>query len=446
MRYLYLDNFRGFSKATVPLADVNFLVGENSTGKTSLLWMLRVLSDYRSFMGEDSGLRFGELDEEVKFGHFNEMVSVHSSDKSYFRAGLVGDWPKKKSQDDPDGAYGVLVSYKEVRGLPKLSHFTCVMVDRDITINFNDWKLWYRRIPPVFTAEEMNLRLHEWVKHHSSGDMSGWEPVSPPEGIKFDELALVFLLALARINPDARQSSEGFSVSLPYTGPRLVWIAPIRSKPRRTYDDPHTGFSSEGSHAPYVIRRMLDSDSEKEKFIEFIEGVGKASGLFDTINVKPFGDDKASPFEIDAVVDGKALRLDWLGYGVSQSLPIFVELLDRGRGTSFAIQQPEVHLHPRAQAYLGDLFFEMAFHDNKSFLIETHSDFTIDRFRLNYRKKRPKKEALNLPKSQILFFERQDTHNTVTPISIGERGDLPSDQPESYRRFFVKEEIRLLSI
>lgn len=34
---LYVDNFRGFSDAYVPLTDINFLVGENSSGKTSLL-------------------------------------------------------------------------------------------------------------------------------------------------------------------------------------------------------------------------------------------------------------------------------------------------------------------------------------------------------------------------------------------------------------------------
>ena len=33
----YVDNFRGFSDTYVPISDVNFFVGENSSGKTSLL-------------------------------------------------------------------------------------------------------------------------------------------------------------------------------------------------------------------------------------------------------------------------------------------------------------------------------------------------------------------------------------------------------------------------
>jgi predicted ATPase len=124
---------------------------------------------------------------------------------------------------------------------------------------------------------------------------------------------------------------------------------------------------------------------------------------------------------------------------VSQALPVLVELLDRKHGSWFAIQQPEVHLHPRAQAALGDVFFEMATSEHKRLLVETHSDFTIDRFRINYRKSKDRK-----PESQILFFERRDKHNTVTALPIDDTGELPEDQPSSYRDFFVGEELRLL--
>jgi AAA domain, putative AbiEii toxin, Type IV TA system len=122
-------------------------------------------------------------------------------------------------------------------------------------------------------------------------------------------------------------------------------------------------------------------------------------------------------------LDDKALKLTCVGYGVSQALPV-VELLERPPGAWFAIQQPEVHLHPRAEAAVGDMFFRMAATENKRLLVETHSDFTIDRFRMNYRKAKGRK-----PESQILFFERRDKHNTVTSVPIDGSGELPEDQP-----------------
>lgn len=169
--------------------------------------------------------------------------------------------------------------------------------------------------------------------------------------------------------------------------------------------------------------------------------VGKASGLFESIEIKQFGtpEEATAPFEVDAVLDNKALNLNAVGYGVSQSLPIFVELIARPASSWLAIQQPEVHLHPRAQAALGDVFFEMAARDHKNFVIETHSDFTIDR--LNYMRKQSKS-----PASQILFFEHRNKRNTVTPLKIGDHGELPLQQPQSYRKFFVKEQMNLLGI
>ena len=44
MKTLYLDNYKGFVKTFIPFLDVNFFVGENSTGKTAILNLLNILS------------------------------------------------------------------------------------------------------------------------------------------------------------------------------------------------------------------------------------------------------------------------------------------------------------------------------------------------------------------------------------------------------------------
>jgi predicted ATP-dependent endonuclease of OLD family len=86
MKYLFLDNFRGFKDTIIPLVDVNFLVGENSTGKTSLLTMLHMFSGPQLFMGQE----YSSLDT-IQLGHFQEMVSAHADDQSYFRLGHIGE-------------------------------------------------------------------------------------------------------------------------------------------------------------------------------------------------------------------------------------------------------------------------------------------------------------------------------------------------------------------
>ena len=441
MRFAYLDNFRGFTETTIPLYDVNFLVGENSTGKTSLLKMARLFSTPKLVMGSDF-----PAGEEVTLGHFGELVSAHATDQTYFRLGMIEDHTYKKSF----GAHGVLLTYIQESGQLKIANLTCTIGDKELTIKVEGKKYFYRSDPaaPYKRTQDLPVRLSKWAALHADKKAT-FREFSPPKMFGSEELPLAVVLSFASSAAPDKASSKrsSFSFHVPHFGPPLIWIAPIRTPPRKTYDEPHTLFSPEGQHTPYVIRRMLASSEEASKFHSFMERVGKSSGLFTRIDLKYFGSktDPAAPFEVDAYLSGdKPLSLGWLGYGVSQSLPVLVEILDRPKDSWFAIQQPEVHLHPRAQASLGDAFFEMAALDKKRFLIETHSDFTIDRFRMNYRRKRSKTESKDLPTSQVLFFERTGGENVATSIPIDVAGNMSSQQPDSYRDFFVKEQIGLL--
>ena len=73
-----------------------------------------------------------------------------------------------------------------------------------------------------------------------------------------------------------------------------------------------------------------------------------------------------------------------MGYGVSQLLPVVTELLREDAQLMFLLQQPEVHLHPSAQAALGSLFCQIASPDCQ-LVVETHSDHLMDRIRMDVR-------------------------------------------------------------
>jgi hypothetical protein len=444
MKYLYIDNFRGFSKATIPIRDVNFLVGQNSTGKTSMLGLLKLLSSPRFLFEQEFS------DEHVSFGHFSDMVSAHSKDRSYFHIGLV--WDETEPKKNTKVAVGWLLTYREADGIPRLERYTLCRGTQSVSLRFKRSSVFFKRCDheQPQNLKELVTRLPDWTAEHCSDDAAGYKKLAIP-GVFRSRIPLLVALSLSwkdrgessRKRTKAKNQGE-FILQSPDEisfAPDLAWVAPIRTKPKTTYGELPLEFSPEGEHTPYLIRRILRSKANAAKFHAFMERVGKASGLFQDVTIKQFGSKPGNPFELDVVLDDEALKLTTVGYGVSQALPVLVEILIREEGSWFAIQQPEVHLHPRAQAVLGDMVFEMAVIDRKRFLIETHSDFMIDRFRMNYRTARKSK-----PDAQILFFERKNKCNTVTPIVLEKTGELPIDQPDSYREFFIREQMNLLGI
>ena len=108
----------------------------------------------------------------------------------------------------------------------------------------------------------------------------------------------------------------------------------------------------------------------------------------------------SDPFQLQVKVrSGPHANIMDIGYGVSQSLPILIDVMTaadsnsggrsrrRPTGRLFLLQQPEVHLHPRGQAQLANLFIEAHKRNGSRFLIETHSDYIVDRVRISVRKR-----------------------------------------------------------
>lgn len=92
-----------------------------------------------------------------------------------------------------------------------------------------------------------------------------------------------------------------------------------------------------------------------------------------------------SRITIESTLDGGAALQPYdLGVGISQAVPVIVACLlpatpHRGRTACMvALEQPELHLHPRQQAPLGDLFIQAALAGpGHTLLVETHSEHLL---------------------------------------------------------------------
>ena len=217
-------------------------------------------------------------------------------------------------------------------------------------------------------------------------------------------------------------------------------VAPLRAKPQRTYDPVRETASPEGAHVPMLMMRLHRTDKgEWGELHDDLVAFGRESGMFSDIRVKAHGRQMSDPFGLQVKVrSGSHANIIDVGYGVSQSLPILVDVLSVPQQQGFILQQPEVHLHPRGQAELATFFVDSVRQRGKRFLIETHSDHIVDRVRIHVRR-----GDLSADDVSLLYFQPHRNAVRICNITLDEHGNL-KEVPEGYREFFARETDRLL--
>lgn len=446
MDEITIRNFRCFSeKQTARLAPLTLLVGENSTGKTSFMSMIRALWDI-AYRHEVPDFKEPPYD----LGSFNEIThNKRGKNKliNIFEAGFSSTSRSgrkvKRSKTNTSQSYYFEVTFGKDGTVPvpakrqlacenlwikeffepkKQNYQLCVGTEKGSwkfesdSERHNPLDLTHYRIAPLFYSL-MNAR-EEFVS------------LNGPKKITDEDIEQLF---------DLCSRSSGISIQKrPYAS------APVRSRPRRTYDPARMSPDPEGEYVPmYLANVSLRHKEIWETLKNKLETFGKASGLFDEISILSLGKIDSGPFQIRVRKSGGNRKGPWrnlvdVGYGVSQVLPVITELFRQDTVPLVLLQQPEVHLHPSAQAALGSLFCQVVAQGSQ-LVIETHSDYILDRVRMEVRDGNIPLKADDV---SILFFERQELEVCVHSLRLDEEGNI-LDMPPSYRNFFMEESQRL---
>lgn len=435
LKEIRLQNFRCFrTKQTARLAPLTLLVGDNSTGKTSLLAALRAVLDvaYRPF---NLDFRASPYD----LGAFSDIVhnSNHKGATSTsFNVGFTSSVEKTKYEFDVTFESRAATPYPVAISIESDDAWVRVPGERgdESTIDFGiDKRAWrintkrkFRYRAPIDLPFPI-ISWAYWILNDYENSRNNIEILkntdSPPNKEDYKKIENII-------------DEIGFFPS----HERPFASAPIRSSPRRTYDPTKPEPDPEGRYVPTYLANLYVDQNEWKQLKRKLEKFGRSSGLFRTIGVKELGDAEGGPFQLEIdIKNGRGRNLIDVGYGVSQVLPVIAELFRPDGPSMFFFQQPEVHLHPSAQAALGSLFCQTA-SSGRQLIIETHSDYILDRILLDIRDKRTKLKAKDI---SILFFERKGQNVSISSIKIDEKGEV-LDTPKSYRRFFTDELKRVI--
>lgn len=444
---LLLENFRCFvAPREIPLAPLTFLVGGNSSGKTSFLAAVRLAWDAAM-----TGMAPDFSEDPFELGSYHDIAAIlegQGTQAKKFSLGFI--WPFHVLVEEEIATNTTEPQFPlEITPLPNKEREP-LRVKATFAQSGDDHPIISSRIieSSNISVELSAGKTEAFVKTTTIFPSGFRHHTDIPAGMLEPSQVLWFINinyqhqyehhkeASTIPESDAKFLRSFLDIGSPMLGSRPIALAPVRTRPKRTYDPRTPTLSPEGTHTPMMLLNFLASGEDiQQDMIDF----GKLSGLFSNLMVRKFGEEGGEPFQIQAETHGPARNIIDVGYGVSQALPIVVDTINTPSDATLLIQQPEVHLHPKAQAEMGTFFTGQVKQRTAPIIVETHSDYMIDRVRLLIRKGLVERDDV-----KILYFSPNETDVDIIPIDLSDDGSI-IDPPEGYREFFLNEQFEFFS-
>lgn len=406
-----LRNFRGFARLNkLQLAPLTFLVGPNSSGKSSIADAILFMAQSGLLsLGATNPLWIGPL---VDLGSFKDTVFRHDTKR------------EMEIRVEIDSS----VSASPRRGFQAITLEVATSINA--TKDAPEGRVKQLAVRDLDTDESAALRRaagrsDRFVTTSSANDQ---RPDYDPQ-VSWSDVSSALLSAL-QAPTDHRSLSALMMVLKTGSLERLALgvqrVSSGRSPPQRSYQR-DTGAAGDR------VRRLIDSidataletgqHKDARRLRErLVEGL-LTLGIADKLEVARIGD-YHTEVQLRDNITKIASNLTDFGYGASQVLPVLEGCSAPGPGPLF-IEQPEIHLHPRAQGQLAQILCDAS--RRRQMIVETHSEHMINRARrLIAEGKMPAEHVI------IQYIDRDEDGSHATTIGLDSAGDFTSDWPDGF--------------
>jgi Uncharacterized conserved protein len=270
---------------------------------------------------------------------------------------------------------------------------------------------------------------------------------------EFDQLEAYSYPAAIRRNRSFLDiiSSIGFAGLLPNISTRggplirnTIYLPGLRGNPERTFPVTAVGSMFPGTFQEYTASIIAQWQAEKRSSdLRLLSKYLEKLGLTWKVSAKAINDAQVELHVGRLSRSAKSGATDMVniadvGFGVSQVLPVLVALLVAEPGQLVYIEEPETHLHPRAQSVMAEILADAA-KRGVQVVIETHSQLLLLGIQTLVAKGNLSPDLVKLH-----WFQRGDDGSTkITSTDLDEAGAF-GDWPEDFAEVTLEAESRYL--
>lgn len=432
---LRIQNFKAWQDTgTLRMAPLTVIFGENSAGKSSLGHLLLTLKQTVLMTDRRRSLHLGDGNSLIDLGTFVDCLHGHDRRRSLqFTLGwqLRGAVQVRNSLDRSEAYEGNALRLNSVlRTGP---------ADQPITTRFE-----YQ----LMSGSEIQLAVTHTQPQDAEATLAAdpmrlvkkpgrqWPMEAPEKFYRFSDVTL------------ARFQNADFLTDLALETERLLaglyYLGPLRSHPRRIYQWSGEVVPDVGENGEFAIPALLAATAAGRKlgrghkkrqhtFDVFIADWLRSLGVIDSFSVRPLA---AGRKEYEVLLrthkGAPEVKLTDVGFGVSQVLPALVQAFYAPPGSIVWMEQPEIHLHPRVQSELADVFIsavqarENGKPRNVQLIVESHSEHFLSRLQ-----RRVAEGELAPEEIAIYFCRRSEKGPDLEPLHIDLYGDI-DNWPEGF--------------
>lgn len=440
----------------IELKNINLLFGRNSTGKSAIIRALLLLKQSEEYSNRVGALT-ASSEAGVDLGVYQDFVYNHDTDLDItfsFRIDMFSDWGRKIDIVSPwmdvQISFGVDADGNNLAKGVNLSAEASIL-DPSLNQKFLQERVIFSAIWDENLSDDV-----QW--HYSSelldADLSLDHDIWGALDLSFENGLIPFLdaddLAQQR-DQDLGDEFQFIATLLRYARDKvtnflygIVYIGPIRSEPQRFYYVPQSVVSDVGKQGQHAVQVYLTARKEGTDITDAINAWFRSANLNYQFTIQPL-DNQQSLYSImldeSFNIHNQRLvsNLRDVGFGLSQWFPIIVQSLLTEQSEFLIIEQPELHLHPAAQAELADIFILMT-NKGMRFLIETHSENLLLRFRRRLAEttakvSQGKESSLRNEDFEAYFIDRPSISSTIEKLEFDDWGDF-SNKPDGFKDFF----------